>query len=270
MAWWTALLGVLLVALAGCQAPTAPIPAAATVAVEGRVAFGYRLLGTVKAYTAADVDHVKLVLLANDGGWRETGASKAVPAAGLGAAVALGNLRADRAYRVRVDAYASATESAATLISDPVASTTDFATPAVVTTAGVASIDDAAIALPALRCQLRDRTYAGTGAFSVAVSKGLEKKITHVRLTLAQVAADGTRTSRHARTVALADAAKTFTMANLRAGASYVVVAEGLKVADGETKLSNDNQSTLAFTMPALGSEVSDQAAATAFEVSCK
>lgn len=274
MGAWMACLSLLLAALlTGCAAPLGvPAPrAGAATPVTARVVFGYRLQAILKAYTAADVDHVKLVLLTDDGGWQATGATKAVAAAALTSPVALGNLRADRTYRVRTDAYSSADESGATLISDPATSTTDFTTPAVITTEGVASIDDAEVAVVALRCKLVDRTYAGTGTFKVAVSKGLDNKITHVRLTLSQAAADGTLTTRYTRTVALADAGQTFTMTNLRTGQAYNLLAEGLKVTTSETKLSNDNQSTLSFTTPAVaGGQVDEAVATTTYSVACK
>ncbi len=277
MGAWLACLSLLLAAvLTGCSAPVGvAVPTGVTsadaVPMTARVAFGYRLQATLKAYTAADVDHVKLVLLADDGGWRETGATKAVAAAALASPVALGNLRAGTRYRLRAEAYSAADESSATCISDLDASTTDFATPAVTPTNGVDSIDDAAVAVVALRCKLLDRTYAGTGSFKVAVSKGLDNKLTHVRLTLSQVAADGTLTTRHTRTVALADAGQTFTMTNLRAGQAYRLLAEGVKVATAETKLSNDNQSTLTFTTPAVsGDQIDESVAASAYTVACK
>lgn len=268
MGAWLTFLGVLCAALlTGCAAPLAVPAGGASVPVAARVAFGYKLQATITAYTAADVATVRLVLLTDDGGWRETGATKTLAAADLASPVALGNLRAGRAYRVRADAY----DADGTLISDAAESLTAFTTPAVTTVAGVATVDDAATALVALRCKLADRTYAGTGSFKVAVSKGIEKKISHVRLTLSQVAADGSATVRHTRTVALADAGQTFTMTNLRAGQAYEVLAEGLKITTSEVKHSNDNNSKLAFTTPsASAGAVDETVATTAYTVNCK
>lgn len=267
MGAWPTFSSLLLAALlSGCHAPVA-VPVGVEVPVAAKVAFGYKLQATVTAYTSADVATVKLVLLTNDGGWRETGATKTIAAADLAAAISLGNLRAGRDYRVRADAY----QADGTLISDAADSLTSFTTPAVTTVAGVDTVDDTTTALVSLRCKLADRTYAGTGTFVVAVSKGIEKKISHVRLTFSQVAADGTATVKQARTVALADAGQTFTMSNLRAGQAYKLLAEGLMIAGSETKASNDNNSVLTFTTPAVsGGSVDETVAATAYTVNCK
>lgn len=234
--------------LLGCQAPTA----ASTVAAAERPAQatirlgGYKTLALVEAYSLQHVDHVRLRLLKKNaqGAYVATGVTRVLAPAALAEPVSLGNLKLGQAYRVQADAFADAAEAA--LISAPAASTTDFTMPALATVGGVATVDDTPVTL-ALGIKLIDRTYAGTGTFSVAVANNLRNKVDSLRVSLYQVNA-GASSLKFQKTVAWASGQPGFTMANLKHGTSYRLVAEGFEAG---VKVSADAGSTLAFTVPA-------------------
>lgn len=244
-----------LLGLMGCQAPTAASavaaperPAQATIRLGG-----YQTLALVEAYSLRHVDHLRLRLLKKNtaGAYVATGVTRVVAPADLGKPVSLGNLKLGQAYRVQADAFADAAETS--LISAPSGSTTDFAMPALATVGGVASVDDTPVTL-ALGVRLIDKTYAGTGTFSVAVSNNLRNKVDSLRVSLYQVNA-GTPSLKFQKTVAWSSGTPSFTMANLKHGTGYRLVAEGFEAG---VKISTDASSTLAFTVPAVAAGAID------------
>jgi hypothetical protein len=239
--------------LAGCQSPAIP--------VKFRVEPGYRLQAVLAAYTSADVDHVRLTLLAAQGGtYVATGATTTVAGTALASPVTLGSLKAGTSYRIQADAY----NSAGSLISDASGSQTDFATPAIATTAGVASVDDAAVPLVALKLRLADQPYAGSATVAVALSSALKSKVSTVTLKLF---AGATLVSSKSYAVAALTGGAMAPLNNLRMGTSYTLQADGYN-STGQLK-STATQSTLAFTTPALGNGQVDTAVG-ALSVPCK
>jgi hypothetical protein len=234
--------------LLGCQAPMA----ASTVAAAERPAQatirlgGYKTLALVEAYSLQHVDHLRLRLLKKNaqGAYAATGVTRIIAPAALADPVSLGNLKLGQAYRVQADAFADAAETS--LISAPSASTTDFTMPALATVGGVATVDDTPVTL-ALGVKLIDKTYAGTGTFSVAVANNLRNKADSLRVSLYQVTG-GTFSLKFQKTVAWAGGQPGFTMANLKHGTSYRLVAEGFEAG---LKVSADASSTVAFSLPA-------------------
>ena len=255
---WMGLVGVAL--LAGCQGPTqaapAPLAAGRTAAAQAHLALGgYALAATISRYTSADVHHVTLTLLkATGGSYAATGATTSVLAASLGGAIALGQLKLDTAYRVRVDAYSAATESSATLISDPAASVTDFTTPATTTTAGVTSVDDATLDLGALKLVLVDKTYVANAAWTLSLSNTLKTKVSTVKVTLY---AGTTALTQKTYAVAEVNASQVFPLTNLKMATTYKLQADGYD-ANGVLKSKVAN-STVSFTTPTLSNgQISD------------
>jgi hypothetical protein len=238
--------------LFGCQAPGAIAPTADTRPVTGRFHLaGFHVESVLSANTAASIDHLRLKLLMKDtqGVYQATGAVTSVPAASLSSTVSLGNLKIGKQYRVQADAYADAAETQ--LISVASGSVTDFTTPSIVTTAGVASLSDTPIAL-ALSVKLADKTYAGTGTFTVSVNSNLRSKVDQLRVTLYQVDSAGALTQRFQKSVAYAGANPSFTLTNMRSGTSYRLLAEAFSVSGGvSTKISVDANSTLDLAVPA-------------------
>lgn len=235
-------------ALLGCQAPAA-VPALAAPERPAQATIrlgGYKTLALVEAYALRHVDHLRLRLLKKNasGAYVATGVTRAIAPADIAMPVSLGNLKLGQAYRVQADAFADAAETS--LISAPALSTTDFAMPALATASGVATVDDTPVTL-ALGVQLIDKTYAGTGTFSVAVANNLRNKVDSLRVSLYQVNA-GTPSLKFQKTVAWTSGQPSFSMANLKHGSSYRLVVEGFEAG---AKLSTDANSTLAFTLPA-------------------
>jgi hypothetical protein len=238
-----------LLGLMGCQAPTAistvaaaERPAQATIRLGG-----YRTFALVEAYTLQHVDHLRLRLLkANaQGAYVATGVTRVVAPADLASPVSLGNLKLGQAYRVQADAFADAAETV--LISAPSASTTNFTMPGLATVGGIASVDDTPVSL-ALGVRLIDKTYAGTGSFSVVVSNNLRNKADSLRVSLYQVNG-GAFSLKFQKTVAWAGGPTSFTMTNLKHGTSYRLVAEAFEAG---VKVSTDASSTAAFAVPAV------------------
>lgn len=242
--------------LAGCQAPgLAPRPA--TAPVQARLApAGYALMTVRTAYTAASIDHVRLTLLANaSGSYQATGATTSIPATGLAGAINLGNLKIGRGYRVQADAYSAAAESSATLISDPAASVTDFTTPAVTTSGGVASVDDTPVSLVALKLRLLDQIYFGSGTFTVSLSSALKTKVTTVTVTLSS---GGTTIASKSYPVGSVTNGATVTMTNLKLNTTYKLQADGYD--SKNTLRSVAANSTVGFTTPAIVNNQVDDA----------
>lgn len=263
------LLALLLAAvLSGCATPSAPAmkltPVAKAAAKEDAVSVqlrvpkpGYRTQAVVAAYTSADIDHVALAVY-------RAGALVAtvdVAAANLGNAVTLGNLRAGTAYDVVATAYADAAES--TVISDATGCTTSFTTPAVGTTNGVASVDDAALTLVALALKLKDVTFAGTASLTVSIDSTFADgdTIDQVVVRVVTVAGDGTETEKTRTTYALAavDAGQAIALGQLRSGTTYKVYADGLRSSDGTTA-SDASKSCVTFTTPSAAGGSADDA----------
>ena len=259
--------------LAGCGAPTAPaamkLTPVAKVAAKAKAAEGvrvklqvkkpaaYRTQAVVAAYTAADIDHVALAVY-------RAGAlvtTVDVAAAALGDAVTIGNLRAGTAYDVVATAYADAAGTA--VISAATGCTTSFTTPAVTTTNGVASVDDAAITLVSLALKLQDVTFAGTASLTVSVDSTFAgaDAIDQVVVRVVTVAADGSETEKTRTTYALAavDAGQAIALGQLRSGTTYKVYADGLRSADGTTA-SDASKSCVTFTTPSAAGGSADDA----------
>lgn len=230
----------------GCaSAPTAPTGAlvpSATATVQLRLASPYGLKSVVSGYTVADVDHVRLELYR--AGTLVSGADATVPVASLGTAVTLRNLRAATRYEVRATAFADAAE--ATVISDVSASSATFTTPAVVTTAGIAAIDDAAVAVP-VALALAKRAVGARLVFKVLPTGFIRNKSTHVRIKLL---AGTSLVSERVETLVAAELSHTLT--NLKLGTTYSIVTQGLTLAP-EVQQSVDAASTLTFSTPAAG-----------------
>lgn len=244
-AWTAAAFGAALVA-SGCAAgPAAPAAlAAGTVdaTILPRIVAPYGLQAVVAGYTAANVDHVVLKLAR--AGTLVPGAVVSVPRAGLGTAVTVRNLRAGTTYHVQAAAYADAAET--TLLSDPTASSTAFTTPPVVTTGGVAAIDDADVSVP-VAVTLAKKAVGAKLAFKVAVANNTRNRATHVRIRLL---AGTTTVSERVEPLAQAEASHALT--NLKLGTSYTILAQGLTLGP-EVQISADAASTLTFTTPAAG-----------------
>lgn len=255
-------------ALAGCATPTAPAmtltPVAkararqSAVSVQLRVPRpGYRMQALVAAYTAADIDHVALAV------YRAGAlvATRDVAAADLGGAVTVGNLRSGTAYDVVATAYADAAET--TVISDATGCTTSFTTPAVATTDGVASVDDAAVALVSLALKLKDVTFAGSASLTLSIDAGFAgaDAIAQVVVRVVTVAGDGTETEKTRTTYALAavSAGQAIALGQLRSGTTYKVYADGLRASDGTTA-SDAARSCVTFTTPSAAGGSADDA----------
>jgi hypothetical protein len=241
--------------LLGCQAPMAAstVPAAERPAQATIRLGGYKTLALVEAYSLQHVDHVRLRLLKRNaqGAYAATGVTRVIAPADLGKPVSLGSLKLGQAYRVQADAFADAAE--ATLISAPAASTADFTMPALTTVGGVATVDDTPVTL-ALGVRLIDRTYAGTGTFSIVVANNLRNKADSLRVSLYQVNG-GAFSLKFQKTVAWASGSPTFTMTNLKYGTSYRLLTEAFEAG---VKVSVDASSTLAFAVPAAGAGAID------------
>lgn len=235
--------------LAGCQAPLAPA-LSDTRPVTAHIQLSYCIESLMTAYTRASIDHLRLQLLSQDaqGVYQPTGVTTSVATANLGMAVSLGNLKIGSRYRVQADAYADAAETQ--LISVPTSSLTDFVTPSVVTTSGVAAIDNTPIAL-SLAVKLADQTYAGQGVVTINVAAPITGKIDYVVVTLYQVSGT-TVTSLLQRTLTYTGTNPTITLTNMKSGSSYRVITEGYDIASGTPKkLTTDGKSTLNLTVPA-------------------
>ena len=218
--------------------PAAAGPLAASVRL--RLAAPYALQAVVNGHSVADVAQVELQVYRD--GSPVSGASTTIAGASLAAPVTLRNLRAATAYEVRATAF----KASGAVISDAVASRAAFTTPAVVTTGGVATIDDATVAVP-LALALAPRAVPVRLTFNVELAPPLRKKTTHVRIS---VLAGGTLVSQRLETVAEAAADQTLT--NLKLDTSYVIQTEGLSLSP-ETVYSADAKSSFAFTTPAAG-----------------
>lgn len=179
--------------LAGCNAAPVTAPAGGalgamnaaaardTVAVTGALAVtgpaGYRVMA-LTAWAKADIDHVKLTLLKDDGtgAFKATGATKTVAGAALGSAVSMGNLKMGTRYKIAARAYADAAGASAI---DNVAETGSdadcsviFTTPSLVAASAGDHVDDAtkSVTIPV---RLMNKAFAGNAASSgVAVSNG--------------------------------------------------------------------------------------------------
>ena len=180
--------------LAGCQATPVTGPAghalaametaaaANTVAISGALAVtgpsGYRVMA-LTAWAKADIDHVTLTLLKDDGtgAFAATGATKAVAGAALSSPVSLGNLKMGTRYKISARAWADA--AGATAIDNVAETGSDadcsviFTTPSLVTASAGDHVDDAtkSVTIPV---RLMNKTYAGNAASGggVAVSNG--------------------------------------------------------------------------------------------------
>lgn len=180
--------------LAGCNAAPINAPAGGalgamaqaaannTVPVSGAVEVsgpsGYRLTA-LTAWAKADIHHVTLTLLKDDGTgtFAATGATKTVAGADLASAVNLGNLKMASRYKLSARAYADAAGTQAIDNVDETGSDADcsvvFTTPSLVSAGTGDNIDDAtkAVTIPV---RLEDKTFAGTAASGggVAVTNG--------------------------------------------------------------------------------------------------
>ncbi len=230
----------------GCAGwPTVPVgQASQAVSATMRLRLGapYALQSVVSGYTVADVDHVVLALYR--AGSLVQGSVSTVSQANLGTAVTLRNLRAATGYEVRATAYADAAETRA--ISDPAASRTAFTTPAVDTTAGIATIDDTPVAVP-VAVTLAPRAVGAKLVFKVAPTGFIRNKSTHVRIRLL---AGATLVSE--RVEALDAAELSHTLSNLKLGTAYSIVAQGITQTP-VAQHSVDTASTFTFTTPAAG-----------------
>lgn len=235
--------------LVGCQAPVAPM-LTGTRPVTAHIHLDYSIESLMTAYSKASINHLRLRLLAQNaqGVYQPTGVTASVATANLGTAVSLGNLKIGSRYRVQADAYADAAETQ--LISEPTSSLTDFVTPSLVTTNGVAAIDNTPIAL-SLAVKLADQSYAGHGNITIHVAAPITGKVDYVVVTLYQVSG-ATATSLLQRTLTYAGTNPAIALTNLKYGTSYRVVTEGYDTASGTPKkLTTDGKSTLNFTVPA-------------------
>lgn len=180
--------------LAGCHAAPATAPAGAALGMMAAAAqqdslpvagalqvtgpAGYRVMA-LTAWTKADIDHVKLTLLKDDGSgtYVATGATKAIAGADLAAAVNLGNLKMASKYKIVARAYADAAEANAIDNVDETGSEADcsvtFSTPSLVSASAGDNVDDATknVTIPV---RLQDKTFAGKAGSSggVAVTNG--------------------------------------------------------------------------------------------------
>lgn len=174
-------------ALTGCQAPQGlatvlPAPIADSVAMNAMLNItgpsGYHVL-TLTAWNKADIDHVNLTLLKDDGSgaYVATGATKVIANAALGTAVTLGNLKLASNYKVVARAYSDA--AGAVEIDNMAESGSDadcrtfFTTPSLVASGTGDNVDDTArtVTLP---LRLMNKTFAGqaNAGSGVAVTNG--------------------------------------------------------------------------------------------------
>ncbi len=180
--------------LAGCSATPANGPAGGALAAMAQAAAqntvpvtgalevtgpsGYRVMA-LTAWATADIDHVTLTLLKDDGTgtFAATGATKTIAGADLAAAVNLGNLKMATRYKISAHAYADAAGTIAIDNVDETGSDADcaitFTTPSLVSASAGDNVDDAtkAVTIPV---RLEDKTYAGNAASNggVAVTNG--------------------------------------------------------------------------------------------------
>jgi hypothetical protein len=242
-----------LTALTGCQAPVTPLaPAAIERPVRAAVSVGagYQVQAVVRGYTAADINHLKLRLLARNasGGYDSLNVTRTLAPGELASPVSLGNLKLGRSYRVQTEAYADA--AGTQLISEAAGSVTDFAMPALTRIGGIDTVDDTPVTL-SLRVKLQNREYAAGGAFTVVPTflvwiVGTD----NFRVTLHEVGANGAAAVRFTKSFSWAGSGITprFTLANLKAGKTYRLLAEGF---NGTTKTTVDSKSIREFTLPA-------------------
>jgi hypothetical protein len=240
-------------ALTACQAPVTPLaPGAIERPVQAAVSLGagYQVQAVVRGYTAADINHLKLRLLARNasGGYDSLNVSRTVAPGELASPVSLGNLKLGRAYRVQADAYADA--AGTQLISEAAASVSDFTVPALMRVNGVDTVDDRPVTL-SLKVKLQNREYAAGGAFTVVPTFFVWLVGTdNFRVTLHEVGANGATSVRFTKSFSWAGSGITprFTLANLKAGKTYRLLAEGF---NGNTKTTVDSKSVREFTLPA-------------------
>ncbi|MNS72768.1 hypothetical protein D3C72_1061880 [compost metagenome] len=122
--------------------------------------------------------------------------------------------------------------------------------PALTRVGGVDTVDDTPVTL-ALRVKLQNREYAAGGAFTVVPTflvwiVGTD----NFRVTLHEVGANGITSVRFTKAFTWAGSGITpkFTLANLKAGKTYRLLAEGF---NGTTKTTVDSKSIREFTVPA-------------------
>ncbi|MEB3224117.1 MAG: hypothetical protein VKS61_18745 [Candidatus Sericytochromatia bacterium] len=167
--------------------------------------------------------HVNLSLFrqASDGTWPAVPEATrvGVPAASLGNPIALGALRFGTTYKLTLAAYADASESLATLVSDAALSQLTFTTPAPRLVGSALTVErELALTVPLV---LLNTPYAGRATYSLAV---LNPQVTHVRLELTTPSG-----SVASRLYPRGSTPATGLLDNLKLGSTYTLRATGLK-----------------------------------------
>lgn len=234
----------LLLALAGCHAPTAPA-STGSVPVALRVSLAtFQLQAVQNGYRASDITELRLRVLRG----ATVVHTLTLPPAELSRSLTLRNLRLATTYRVEAEAYAGAT-----LISDPAGSRTTFTTPAIARVAGIDTVENAmAIAIP---LKLADRAVPGKGGFTCTISgnfNGTPRALVTVGVRLMRVSGT-TETLAYERTLAIAEinAGQVLPMLNLRPGTTYKLYAAGFNSL-GELVTDPARSQSTPFTTPAV------------------